>query len=188
MSAEPVEFEVPSGGAPALDGQDGDQVSSGPDQFADAATALMPVPGWTQQEAARVIGGLVSGITTALYVIRYQGPPAAELVPHIAGNPDQEFPLLGMSLAPILDLIAPKGSAAAVGVGLGAGISEVMGAMARRMPVLATPPPKARPGAAPAADAPASAAPSEARGFRFRGEALHVLERAEGPLTGFGIE
>lgn len=184
---EAVEFDVPDAGAPRLDGQEGPEVTQGPDPYADAATALMPVPGWTQAEAARVIGGLVAGVTTAMYIVRYQAPPAAELVPYIAGNPEQEFPLLGMSLAPILDLIAPKGSAMAVGVGLGAGVSELMGAMARRMPVLATPPPKARPGAAPAADAPASAAPSEGRGFQFTGKELRVLDD-EQPLTGLGIE
>lgn len=186
--SEAVEFEVPDPGTPSLNGQDGEGVTSGPDPFADAATALMPVPGWTQQDAARVIGGLVAGLTTAMYVVRYKAAPAAELVPYIAGHPEQEFPLLGMSLAPILDLIAPKGSAAAVGVGLGAGISEVMGAMARRMPVLATPPPKARPGAAAAPDTAAPAAPSEGRGFRFRAEDLHVLRQDEQPLAGLGIE
>lgn len=182
---EAVEFDVVNAGAPALDGQGGDQV--GPDQVAEGTAAVVAVPGWTQAEAARVIGGLVAGLTTAMYVIRYQAPPAAELVPQIAGDPEREFPLLGMSLAPILDVIAPKGSAAAVGVGLGAGISEVMGAMARRMPVLATPPPKARPGAAAAADPKASAAPPEARGFHFTGEELRVLQD-EQPLAGIGLE
>jgi len=185
---EAVEFDVPDAGAPNLDGQEGGpDVTEGPDPYAQQATPLMPVPGWTQQEAARVIGGLVGGITTAMYVIRYQAPPAAELVPYIAGNPEQEFPLLGMSLAPILDMIAPKGSAAAVGVGLGAGVSEVMGAMARRMPVLATPPPKARAGRAPTAEQPQPAAPSEGKGFRFSGDALRVLQQDDA-LAGMGIE
>lgn len=181
-----VEFDVREAGPPNLDGQDGAPVTQGPDEFAGAATALMPVPGWTQQEAARVIGGLVAGVTTAMYVVRYREAPAAELVPYIAGQPEQEFPLLGMSLAPILDMLAPKGSAAAIGVGLGAGISEVMGAIARRMPVLATPP-KARPAAAAAPDVTASAAPSEGRGFHFSGDQLRMLD-GDPALAGIGLE
>lgn len=179
---EAVEFEVPSAGAPILDGQEGPGQAPPVEELA----AAVPVPGWTQQEAARVIGGLVSGLTTAMYVIRYQAPPAAELVPHIAGDPEREFPLLGMSLAPILDLVAPKGSPAAIGVGLGAGVSEVMTAMARRGGVLNSPPPKAR--AADAAAEPAAAAPPDGQGFRYRGDLLRVLQHDEAVLTGTGIE
>jgi hypothetical protein len=185
--SEAVEFEVQDHGQPVLDGQpaaDGQQAPP-----VDEPLAAVPVPGWTQQEAARVIGGLVAGITTAMYVFRFQAAPAPELVPAIAGDPEREFPLLGMSLAPILDLVAPKGSAAAVGVGLGAGVSELMGAMARRMPVLQSPPPQQRPQGPPPAPAAARPAPAEgATGFRFSGDALHVLRREEDALLGTGLE
>lgn len=182
-----IEIEVHDAGAPLLDGQEGGAEQAVPDPYADIAAAV--VPGWTQAEAARVIGGMVAGLTTALYLVRYQAPPAPELVPAIAGQPEQEFPLLGMSLAPILDLIAPKGSAAAIGVGLGAGISEVMGAMVRRMPVLSTPPPDRRPAAPPHAAAPPADAAAAGDGFRYRGPELEVLRRAEtSPLTGLGLD
>lgn len=180
---------MPDAGAPNLGdgGESGEQ--QGPDPYADAAALAAVVPGWTQVEAARVIGGLVAGITTALYVVKHQAPPAVELVPAIAGDPEREFPLLGMSLAPILDLVAPKGSAAAIGVGLGAGVSELMTAMARRMPVLAVSPNSKAMGA----PAPAAAAPERrpapggnAGGFKFSGDALRVLSH-EQPLTGLGL-
>jgi hypothetical protein len=187
--SEAVEFDVLDAGPPRLDGQEGgDQVEQGADPSAEQASAVVPVPGWTQKEAAQVIGGMVAGLTTALYVVKHQAPPPAELVPYIAGNPEQEFPLLGMSLAPILDMLAPKGSPQAIGVGLGAGLSEVMTAIARRVPVINTPPPKAQQGPAPAAERPAPAAASDGEGFRFKGDALHVLQRAETPLEGFGIQ
>lgn len=188
---EPVVFDVPESGAPALEG--GDQPSQ-PAGAVDQLPQVLVVPGWTQEEAARVIGGAVAGLTTVLYVMRYQAPPAAELVPAIAGDPEREFPLMGMSLAPILDLLAPKGSPQAVGVGLGAGFYELMGAMARRLPVLQVAPRDAAPAPRPAA----AAAPSQAatagaatsgEGFKYSGEQLRVLQReaAAESLAGLGI-
>lgn len=184
MSTDAAVFEVPSAGAPNLDGQDGAPVQQGPDAFATNATALMPVPGWTQDEAARVVGGLVANVTLLMYVMRWQAAPAAELWPAIAGDPPSEFPLMGAGLAPVLDFIAPKGSLQAVGVSLTAGLGEFIGAMARRAPVINTPPPKAR-SDTPAGERPAPAAPSEAGGFRFTGDALRVLEQ---PYAGVGVE
>lgn len=186
---EPMEFEVPDPGAPNLGDGAGEQ-AQGQDPSADAAALAAVVPGWTQAEAARVIGGLVAGITTAMYVLKHHAPPAVELVPAIAGDPEREFPLLGMSLAPILDAVAPKGSAAAVGVGLGAGVSELMTAMARRMPVLAVAPQQKAMGApAPAAAAQPRQAPAgDGGGFKFSGDALRVLRNQEQPLIGMGIE
>jgi hypothetical protein len=185
--SETAEFEVGDVGQPRLDGQEGDEA-----QASDPVVQAQPVavPGWTQDEAARVVGGMVAGLTTVLYLVRYQAPPGLELIPQIAGDPEKEFPLLGMSLAPILDLIAPKGSAAAVGVGLGAGLSELATAMVRRVPVLATPPAGAgRPASAvaPAAAPTAESAP-DGDGFRFRGKQLEVLAKAdEAPLAGLGL-
>lgn len=175
---EAVEFDVPSAGAPNLDGQEGgEQVSQGPDQFATAATPLMPVPSWTQDEAARVVGGLVANVTLAMYAVRWRAVPAPELWERIAGDPVREFPLMGAGLAPVLDFLAPKGSAAAVGVSLTAGMGELIGAMARRWDVIDTAPPLTSTKARPApAEQPAAAA-SSPDGFRFRGEALRVLEQ-----------
>jgi hypothetical protein len=189
---EPVEFDVPDAGAPNLEG--GDQVGEQPAGQFDQQPIALPVPGWTQDEAARVIGGAVAGLTTVLYVMRYQAPPAPELVPQIAGDPPREFPLMGMSLAPILDLLAPKGSLQAIGVGLGAGFSELMGAMARRLPVLQVAPKdgaRHAAAAAPASPAPpgeATPAAAAGEGFRFQGDQLRVLRQAaEEPLTGLGL-
>ncbi|OLE23423.1 MAG: hypothetical protein AUG49_15930 [Catenulispora sp. 13_1_20CM_3_70_7] len=192
---EPVEFELGDTGTPRLSGQEGQEGAEQPytDPYAEQATAAMVAPlGWTPAEGARVIGGLVATVTTILYAIRYQAAPAPDLVPAIAGDPEREFPLLGMSLVPILDLVAPKGSAAAVGVGLGAGVSELMGAMVRRMPVLTVPPPDRRtaPGARPApATSPSAAAAEDSGGFAFKGDQLRTLARADGgALTGLGLE
>lgn len=181
---EPVEFEVPDAGAPRLDGQDAGDVQSGPDAFAQQATVLMPVPGWTQDEAAKVVGGLVANVTLLMYAVRWHEAPAPELWPYIAGNPEQEFPLMGAGLAPVLDFLAPKGSPQAVGVSLSAGVGEIIGAMARRWQVVNTAPPKAQPGAGRAAEPPAAS--SEAGGFKFSGEALRVLQGDES-LTGLGL-
>lgn len=180
-SPDPVEFDVPEAGEPRLGDDLGDGYSS------DAVPPTQPViiTGWTPEEAARVVGGIVSGITTAMYVIRYQAPPGAELVPYIAGDPPREFPLLGAGLAPVLDALAPKGSPAAVGVSLGAGISELMGAMARRMPVLRTPPPQQR--TPPPTPPPAPAAAAEAGGFRYSGSELRVLQRDEDAYAAMGV-
>lgn len=189
MSPEAVEFDVPAAGAPNLDGQGGPEVSQGQDPYAQQATALMPVPGWTQDEAAKVVGGMVANVTLLMYAMRWHQAPAPNLWPLIAGEPESEFPLMGAGLAPVLDFIAPKGSPQAVGVSLGAGVGELIGAMARRWEVVNTAPPTARPGAAAASTEPrASAAPSEGEGFRFRGPDLRVLAQAEHPLAGFGFE
>lgn len=182
---EPVEFDIRDAGAPNLDGQDGD-VSQGPDEFAQNATPLMPVPGWTQDEAAQVVGGLVANVTLAMYAIRWQTVPAPALWPFIAGDPVREFPLMGAGLAPVLDFLAPKGSAAAVGISLTAGVGEVIGAMARRWQVINTAPPPQRPAPAAAAPAPAAAA-STGDGFRFTGEQLRVLEQDQA-YAGVGIQ
>lgn len=172
----PIEFDVPEQGTPNLEDSPTDDQS--PDQ--PALTAIAAPVGWTPEEAAHVVGGAVSLITTAMYLVKYHQPPAAELVPMIAGNPPLEFPLMGAGLAPILDLVAPKGSAAAVGVSLGAGVSELMGAMARRMPVMAIAP-KQKPAAPvgnPANQPPAAAPPEPPSngGFRFRRDELSVLQ------------
>lgn len=184
-----VEFDVQaSAEGPKLEGQE----ASPPEGSAETATALMPVPGWTAPEAARVVGGAVANVTLMLYALRHHAPPAPELWPAIAGDPEREFPLMGAGLAPVLDFIAPKGSLAAIGVSLTAGLGELIGAMARRAPVLATPPPpKAQPGPAAAAEADPrrAAAPSEeGGGFRYQGDQLRVLREAENPLVGFGVE
>jgi len=189
-----VAYDVEDPGAPRLDGaEDGDQVeAAAPDELGDqvAKPSLMP-SGWTEGEAARVVGGMVAGLTTVLYAMRYRQPPAVELVPAIAGDPEREFPLLGMSLAPILDMMAPKGSPAAIGVGLGAGLSELLGAVARRAPVLATPPAGAgaplRVTSAPT-PAPAPPAAEDTPGnFRFTGADLEVLRGGPEPAyAGFG--
>lgn len=181
-----IEIEVPAAGAPALEGQDGPPVTEGPDQFAAAATSLMPVPGWTQDEAARVVGGVLANVTLVMYAMRWHAAPAPELWPVIAGDPPREFPLMGAGLAPVLDFLAPKGSAAAVGVSLTAGIGEVIGAMARRWEVVNTAPPTARPAAGPAPAPTPSPAPSGDGAFRFSRSELRVLE--DGPLAGLGIE
>ena len=180
---EAVEFDVPSAGAPALDGG---EVAQGPDAAAQPATVLMPVPGWTQKEAARVVGGLVANVTLAMYAFRWRTAPAPELWPAIAGDPEREFPLMGAGLAPVLDFLAPKGSAAAVGVSLTAGGGEIIGAMARRWEVINTAPSRPRPAAAPTAEPQAAAAPS-GEGFRFTGEALRVLQSDEA-YAGVGVE
>jgi hypothetical protein len=191
---EPVEFELGDSGAPRLSGQEGQEGQEQPyaDPYAEQAAAAMVAPlGWTPDEGARVIGGLVATVTTILYAIRYKAPPAPALVPAIAGDPEREFPLLGMSLVPVLDVIAPKGSAAAVGVGLGAGVSELMGAMVRRMPVLTVPPPGrgSAPDARPAPASPSAAAAEDSGGFAFKGDQLRTLARADGgALTGLGLE
>ena len=189
---EAVEFAVPDAGAPRLDGQEGgDQVQQGPDLQAEQATALMPVPSWTQDEAAQVVGGLVANVTLAMYAFRWHEAPAPELWEAIAGDPKREFPLMGSGLAPVLDFLAPKGTPQAVGVSLTAGAGEVIGAMARRWAVINTaPPPKAQRPAPAAAAQPASAPGPEdgGEGFRFRGPQLEVLRRAESPLAGMGIE
>lgn len=181
---EAVEFDVPSAGAPHLDG--GDQVTDGPDAAAAAATPLIPAPGWTQDEAARVVGGLVANLTLAMYGMRWHAIPEPELWPALAGDPPNEFPLMGAGVAPVLDFLAPKGSPQAIGVSLTAGTSEIFAAMARRWEVINTAPPTARPTPAPAADPRAPAASSEA-GFRYRGDQLRVLE-SDGALAGLGFE
>src|SRR2546430_357114 len=122
-----------------------------------------------------MINKMVTGLTTTLYMMKHHAPPAAELVPYITKDPAKEFPLLGTSLAPILDLVAPKGSAAAVSVGLEAGISELMGAITRRMPVLATPPPK-KDQQQPAQPQPEQPAQPPDGGFRYSGDQLRVLQ------------
>lgn len=184
---EAVEFDVVDPGAPNLDGQDGTPVTEGPDAYATAATPLMPVPSWTQDEAARVVGGLVANITLAMYAFRWQAAPAPELWPRIAGDPVCEFPLMGAGLAPVLDFLAPKGSAAAVGVSLTAGAGEVIGAMARRWDVINTAPPAAQPPPrAVPAEQPAAAAASAPRSFRFRSGELRVLQ--DDALAGLGLD
>lgn len=184
---EAVEFHVPDAGAPRLEGQaDGDQVERGPDPYAEAATALMPVPGWTAQEAAQVVGGLVANLTLAMYAIRWQQAPGPELWPRIAGDPQREFPLMGAGLAPVLDFLAPKGSAAAIGVSLTAGVGELIGAMARRWDVVNTAPSQSP--VAPAAEAPTAPPPTEGEGFKYQGAELRVLRQAEGAYAGIGIE
>lgn len=174
---EPIEFDVPEQGSPNLGGDpQADQLPQ------DQPEVLVPAQlGWTATEAAQVVGGAVSLITTAMYVFKYHEPPAVELVPMIAGNPPMEFPLFGAGLAPILDLVAPKGSAAAVGVSLGAGVSELMGAMARRMPVMAIPPkPKPRVQEVPApAAAGAAPPPPDGGGFKFRRDELQILQEQD---------
>ena len=186
--SEAVEFDVRDAGAPRLDGQEGGpEVAQGPDAFAQQATALMPVPGWTQDEAARVVGGAIANVTLLMYAVRWHEAPGPELWPVIAGDPVNEFPLMGAGLAPVLDFIAPKGSPQAVGVSLTAGVGEVIGAMARRWSVINTAPPKARAGAA-AAPPDQPAPPSEGKGFRFAPDALRVLGRADEGLAGLGIE
>lgn len=183
--SEPSEFEVTVGGAPKLD--DSQDVQDGPDQYASAATALIPLPGWTQDEAARVVGGMVANATLVMYVVRWRAAPAPELWPLIAGDPPREFPLLGAGLAPVLDFLAPKGSLPAIGVSLTAGAGEVIGAMARRWEVVNTaPPPPARPAAAPAE--PRAAAAPTGEGFRFTGEGLRILREQDGYAVGMGIE
>ena len=182
---EAVEFDVPEAGAPNLGGEG--QESAYDQQAAAQVQVPVIVTGWQPDEAARVIGGMVAGLTTVLYVMRHQAPPAAELVPYIAGDPPREFPLLGMSLAPILDVIAPKGSAAAVGVGLGAGISELMGAMARRLPVISTPPPDKQQAPRPQEKAKAAPVPDPG-GFSYSGDHLRVLQQAEGAYAGVGVD
>lgn len=184
---EAVEFEVPDPGSPNL-GEGGD-VSEGPDANAQAAIPLMPVPGWTQDEAAGVVGGLLANATLVLYYMRWQKPPALELWPAIAGDPPREFPLMGAGLAPVLDFVAPKGSPQAIGVSISAGLGEVVRAMATRWPLVNTPPARAAAAGAPA-PAPAAAAPAaEGEGFRFRGADLRVLERAEeSAYAGVGLE
>jgi hypothetical protein len=178
---EAVEFDVPEAGAPNL-GDEGRPEQEQPQQ----PFSPVIVTGWTAEEAARVVGGMVAGLTTALYVVKHQAPPPAELVPYIAGDPPREFPLLGAGLAPILDSLAPKGSAAAVGVSLGAGISELMGAMARRMPVLATPPKQEqRAQQPPPQQAPAEPPPDG--GFRYAGDQLRVLQGQDG-YSAMGFE
>jgi len=186
---EAVEFDVVDAGAPRLDGQDGPDVTQGPDPYAQAATSLMPVPGWTQDEAARVVGGAIANVTLLMYAVRWHEAPAPELWPVIAGDPEREFPLMGAGMAPILDFIAPKGSPQAVGVSLTAGVGEVIGAMARRWQVVNTaPPPKARPAETRAAEPQHAAASSEGQGFRYTGDQLRVLERADEGLGAMGIE
>lgn len=185
-----MEITVEEEGQPKL-GQEGEQDVQAQQQQTSAA-ALPVVLGWTPQEAAQVVGGVVANLTLALYAIRWHAPPAAELWPAIAGNPTTEFPLMGAGLAPVLDFMAPKGSAAAIGVSLTAGLGELVGAIARRSSVLDVPPPaKPSPGATPSSPAPTTA-PAEAspgsNGFRFRGPGLEVLDRAESPLAGMGIE
>jgi hypothetical protein len=186
--AEAVEFDIPDAGAPRLDGQDAPDVSQGPDPHAQLPLPLMPVPGWTQEEASRVVGGAIANVTLLMYAVRWHEAPAPELWPVIAGDPEREFPLMGAGLAPVLDFIAPKGSPQAVGVSLTAGVGEVIGAMARRWPVVNTAPPKARAAPAPAAAPAAAAGASEGQGFKFTGDQLRVLERADEGLAAMGIE
>jgi hypothetical protein len=186
---ETVEFDVPDAGAPNLGDQD--DSGSAPDTGADSFPLLAAIPGWTPQEAAKVVGGMVANVTLALYAWRHHAPPPVELWPYIAGEPEREFPLLGAGLGPVLDFLAPKGSAAAVGVSLSAGTGELIGAFARRAPILDTPPKDARsatPAARPAErPAPAPAAAENGRGFRFRADDLRVLQ-PDDPLMGLGLQ
>jgi hypothetical protein len=150
----------------------------------------MVVTGWSQDEAAQVVGGMVANLTIVLYAVKWKAPPPMELAPQIAGNPKAEFPLLGAGLAPILDFVAPKGSAAAVGVSLTAGVGELLAAVARRSAVLqVAPKDKPRPaagGAPEAATAPAPA-PSSGNGFRYSGDALRVLQGGDDPYAQMGM-
>lgn len=184
---EPMEFEVPDAGTPNLG--DAGERPDGPDPYTEPS-ALVPVLGWTADEAAKVVGGMVANVTLALYAFKHKAPPPVAIWPYIAGNPGQEFPLLGAGLAPVLDFVAPKGGAAAVGVSLTAGAGELIGAFARRAPLLNTPPSSSSPSApAPAAAEPRPAAASNgesAGGFKFKGDALRVLQREE-PLSGLGL-
>lgn len=198
MAVEPIDFDVALSGRPRLEGD-----APGPDEPEGLGPPPIeelpapPVPGWTPQEAARVVGGGVANVTIILYAMRWKAAPAAELAPAIAGNPEVEFPLMGAGLAPVLDLVAPKGSPAAIGVSLTAGIGEVVTAIARRSDVLQQPPRKRAPGpgapapqGAPAPASPQAPAPAPEREggkFRFEGKALEVL-RDEPELTGVGIE
>lgn len=187
--SEAVEFEIPDAGAPNLGGQDG--AEDAPDAGAESFPLLAPIPGWTPPEAAKVVGGMVANVTLALYLWKHHAPPPVELWPYIAGEPEREFPLLGAGLAPVLDFLAPKGSAAAVGVSLSAGTGELIGAFARRAPILDTPPKDSRstPAQRPAerAPAPAPTAAENGRGFRFRGDDLRVLQ-PDDPLMGLGLQ
>lgn len=186
---EPVEFEVEDTGAPRLGEQASADAAENPEPTA-AAGVLVTVPGWTQDEAARVVGGGIANLTLLLYVTRWHAAPAPELWPVIAGDPPREFPLLGAGLAPVLDFLAPKGSAAAVGVSLTAGMGEVIGAMARRMHVLAAPPQAQLAGApAPEAGPPPDGVGAEAARdrFHFTPEQLRVIQRAQDPMAGMGI-
>lgn len=181
---EPVEFEVPDAGEPAL----GDAAQPPSD-----IKLLAPIPGWTPDEAAQVVGGMVANVTIVLYAVKWKAPPPMELAPAIAGNPALEFPLLGAGLAPMLDLIAPKGSPQATGVSLAAGVGELVSAIARRSAVLNVPPkqdrpPVGAPAAAAAPQQPATAAPAPDGGFRFNRDQLTVLARAQNPYADLGME
>jgi hypothetical protein len=184
-----VEFDVGDVGTPRLDGQ---EESSAEEVAPQPVTTLAVVVGWTPEEASKVVGGLVANITLALYLARHHAPPPVELWPFIAGDPVSEFPLLGTGLAPVLDFVAPKGSPAAVGVSLGAGAGELIGAFARRAQLLDTAPaPQGRPAAPASATRPAepaaAAANGDGRGFRFSSDQLRVIEDGDS-LAGLGLQ
>lgn len=184
--SEAVEFDVPDAGAPNL-GEGGDSPA---DQVAaQQATQLVVQPGWTQDEAAQVVGGAVANLTVILYAMRWHAPPPMEIVPAIAGDPKTEFPLMGMGLAPVLDFLAPKGSPQAVGVSLTAGVSEIVSAIARRSAVLEVPPKRdeTQPRPAPTA-APAPAAAPDEGGYRFKGKDLEVLRPGSDAFAGLGVQ
>jgi hypothetical protein len=187
-----VEFSVEDPGAPRLDGQEGgDQVAGDQVPGADvdqlvAPTAQLAPAGWTAEEAAKIVGGAVAGLTTFAYWARWHQPPGLELLPEITGDPEHEFPLLGAGLAPVLDMLAPRGSPQAIGLSLGAGVSELFGGVVRRLPVLERQPPQQQRAATAAAPAPAPVDDAPPGSFRFRREDLAVLG-PEGAYDGLGI-
>lgn len=166
---EQVEFQVVEPGSPNL---------NAPVETPQAETVTQVVSqGWTPEEASSVVGGMVANLTIVMYAMKWRATPPMELMPVIAGDPKTEFPMLGISLAPILDILAPKGGAAAVGVSLSAGVGEIVGAVARRSQVLMTAPPQKqapapRPGPAPQPQAPVE----ESGSFKFSGDQLRVLQ------------
>ena len=120
------------------------------------------------------------------YVVKWKVPPAAELWPLIAGDPKSEFPILGATIAPMLDFLAPKGTALGVGVGLSAGIGELVGAIGRRASVLNVPPPQqAQPQQAPAPPPPGPTPVDESGGFKFNQQDLSVINQDPYAQMGF---
>lgn len=182
---EPVTFEVPEAGPPRL----GDGSEGGDDQpeLEQPTQQLAIQIGWSQEEASMVVGGVIANLTLAMYAMKWKAVPDAELWPLIVGDPKSEFPLMGAGLAPILDFIAPKNSAAAVGISLTAGVGEVISAAARRAEVVGTKPKQqTQQGPAPQPQ-PAAAAPSaEPGGFKFNPNDLAAL-RNQDAYAGMGI-
>lgn len=160
-----LEFSVAEAGEPRLDAPEASETPVQP--------LNTPAPtGWTQDEAAQVVGGWLSTGFAVAYLVRWQAPPGHELWPAIAGDPKSEFPILGATLAPLLDFLAPKGSAMAVGVGASAGIGELIGALARRSQVLSVPPPQRQERPAQPASPPAQ---EESGNFKFTQQDLSVF-------------